>query len=227
MKKIIISGLICLLVAITSVLFTSNNANSYSPKSMQIISNLGNSDSYPAVYDNMTAAEIDDVIDFIEKNPDKVLPWNYAQISDYIYKYKKDERKAVQFYYRGLIRIQEDIKMCKSPYANTFKHLIDNELEETQVIRIKIAMNNPWDIYNIYMNELKWDETNKRFPNPYWACDMIDGEREPISNYQTILNKYRTNMRNMEMWKGLIKDLQDDINANKTQYEKWIKDYLE
>ena len=226
MKKIIISGLICLVIAVTVVLFTGDKANSYSQKSIQIINKLGNITYYPTTFDDMTAGEIDDVIDYIEKNPDKVLPWNYAQISDYIYKYKKDERKAVQFYYRGLIRIQEDVKMCKSPYANTFKHLIDAELEETPIIRIKIAMNNPWDIYNIYMNELKWDEMNKRFPNPFWACDIIDGEREPVSSYQTVLTKYRTNMRNMDMWKENIKELSDDIKENKTQYEQMIKDYL-
>ncbi|MBQ7449867.1 hypothetical protein IJS77_00490 [bacterium] len=221
MKKIIILGLICVITAIAAILFTETKAISYSQNSMKIINQLG-------VYgflNDLTGSEIDEVLDYIEKNPDKVSPWKYALISDYIYKYKKDERKAVQYYYRGLIRIQEDVKMCKSPYANTFKHLIDNELEITPIIRIKIAMKNPWDIYNIYMNELKWDEMNKRFSNPYWACEIIDdSEKEPISNYQTILNKYRTNMRSMTMWQENIKELSDDIKENKDYYEKLIKE---
>ena len=221
MKKIIISGLICLAVAVTVVLFTGDKANSYSQKSMQIINNLDKSVSY----DGMSASEIDDVIDYIEKYPEKVLPMNYMLLSDYIYRLKKDESKAIQFYYRGLIRVQEDIKMCKSPYGRVFKNSLDNEIEETQVIKLKIGMNNYWDIYRLYMNELKWDETHKRYPNPYWACDIIDGEREPLSNYQTILTKYRSDMRNMEMWKNLVKEGEADIKANKTQYEQMIKDY--
>ena len=221
-RKLIISGLICLIIAFTVGLFLCSKANSYSQKSMEIINKLG---QY-GVLDDLTVNEIDDVVAYIEKNPDKVLPWKYALISDYIYRYKKDERKAVQFYYRGLIRIQEDVKMCKSPYANTFKHLIDSEIEETQVIRIKLAMQNPWNIYNIYMNELKWDETAKRFSNPHWVCEIIDGEKEPISSYQTILTKYRTNMKNIDMWRENLKEMSDDIKENKVQYEKMIKDYL-
>ena len=106
-RKIIISGLICLAVAVIASLFTGDRANSYSQKSMEIINNLGKSVSY----ENMSANEIDDVIDYIEKNPEKVLPMNYMLISDYIYRLKKDEGKAIQYYYRGLIRVQEDIKM--------------------------------------------------------------------------------------------------------------------
>ena len=223
-RKIIISGLICLAVAVIASLFTGDRANSYSQKSMEIINNLGKSVSY----ENMSANEIDDVIDYIEKNPEKVLPMNYMLISDYIYRLKKDEGKAIQYYYRGLIRVQEDIKMCKSQYARTFKNTLANAVEETQVIKIKIGMKNYWDIYRLYINELNWDETHKRYPNPYWACDIIgdDEGTVPLSEYQNVLKKYRSDMRNTEMWKDIVKEGEADLRENKTQYEEMIKEYL-
>ena len=89
-------------------------------------------------------------------------------------------------------------------------------------------MKNYWDIYRLYINELNWDETHKRYPNPYWACDMIgdDEGTVPLSEYQNVLKKYRSDMRNMEMWKDIVKEGEADLRENKTQYEEMIKEYL-
>ena len=225
MKKVIIS-LVCILASLLILFSVNMKANSYSQKSMEIINQLGKVNVNPGIFDDMTANEIDDVIAYMEKYPERVLPWYLAQISDYIYRFKKDEQKAVQYYYRGLIRIQEDVKMCKGPYAEYSKILIDREVEDTQVIRIKYMMKNPQDIYNIYINELNWDETNKRYANPYWSCVDDEYGKVPLSSYDSVLKQYRTRMRSAEAKKLMIDTMEQSVKENKTEYEKMIKEYL-
>ena len=214
------------LIVVAAIFFTCTiKAESYSEQSIKIINALEDIKLFPSALDGITAAEIDEVVEYMEQHPDRVIPWYYAQISDYIYRYKKDENKALQFYYRGLVRIQEDVKMCKDPEANAFKHAIDNEVEETNVLRIKEEMKNPWNLYYFYKNELKWDEKNPRYYNPYWACDAMHSsyEKVPVSEYQNVLKKYRKDMRNLDMWDELIKESASELKRNRDYYNQLIQ----
>ena len=103
------------------------------------------------VFDSLNNDELDELVDFLDKYPEKLPPFFYMSIADHIYKTDKD--KAVEWYYIGALRALEDAFACKDTTA-----------------RSQIGIYPMLYKYRIIKKAVNWDIAHSKRYDPIWAC---------------------------------------------------------
>ena len=141
---------------------------------------------------NINYPDLKLVTAYMEGHSDKVVPQYYAYIADAILKVEKNESKAINWYLLGMVRAQEDVKMCKDDYAKNYPAIIQNGAEYTQAAYQK---KDEITRLKLFRQAIFLDKNFPRYPNPQWACVMGNStETLPLSEYNGVLEKYRTDM---------------------------------
>lgn len=120
-----------------------------------------------SLYTNLTSIELDDLVKYIEKYPEKFPPIFYMILADHIYKTDKD--KAVLWYYIGKLRAYEDVMMCNDEtsrsqlagYPLLAKDTINYMSSKVTDVNFSI---------DILQKSLDWDESHPKRTSPIWAC---------------------------------------------------------
>ena len=119
------------------------------------------------VFDSLNNDELDELVDFLDKYPEKLPPFFYMSIADHIYKTDKD--KAVEWYYIGALRALEDAFACKDTTARRqigIYPMLAPDTVEYGTTKFKDADYK----YRIIKKAVNWDIAHSKRYDPIWAC---------------------------------------------------------
>lgn len=140
----------------------------------------------------------------IEKNSEKVPSFYIITVADYVYKTDKD--KAVEYYYRGMLRAKEDVLMCVDTTARQQFNIWPRVAPKTvrYVSERVFEQNDKAYLANALQKALDWDKSHSKRYDPSWACYhginvfIENGKPKLVSKKEQkeIIEKERTSVEN-------------------------------
>ena len=203
MKKRYLFLIVILIVTVIVVLTvpyarSSTNLQPSVQKSVKIINgmkytNFVDTNTIKLMESGLKKNEINEITNWMDKNPDRVVPWYWANMSDILYK-DGQTKKAMEYFYRGLFRTFEDVYMCNDSYARNLPLIIRNMGQYTQAA---VSKKNKNFQKNLMLNVLDWDEKTPRLAHPEWSCLMAEENHgiKSMNEYDRTIKESREALR--------------------------------
>ena len=203
MKK----GMYGLILTVTCLLFASfavqekcTNAAELSPKTRQVINNVGQKEDLVKsieTINRLSAKELEEFSQYIEYHSEEVPPVYFIFMADYIYNTDKD--KAALWYYIGKLRSYQDVFMCLDTTAQSQVKLYPIFAPKTMKYLAKKGNNKKY-LINLFQNTLDWDSQHPKRVEPVWACRLglnaknSEPKLNPAKNRDKVIEEIRNDL---------------------------------
>lgn len=206
-KLLILFLLLCFVFLLSGCIFQEK----LSPDLQTMIkfAKKNNLDKSIQFFDNFSASEYKEFEKYLDNHPEDLSPIYFILMADKVFKY--DKEKAIFYYFFGILRVTEDVLMCKDE-SNREQLVMFPMLAEKTLQYYATLEDIEFDI-NMLQKTLDWDDKYSRV-SPIWVCghgiqQFIDGrppELLPASEFP----KKRAVVR--EMVEKSIKARKDNPN---------------
>ena len=161
-------------------------------------------------FNNFSASEYKEFEKYLDNHPGDLSPIYFVLMADKVFKY--DKEKAIFYYFFGILRVTEDVYMCKDT-SNREQLVMYPMLAEKTLQYYATLEDVKFDI-NMLQKTLDWDDKYLKRVSPIWACNQgiqpfIDG-RPPKLLPASEFPKKRAIVR--EMVEKSIKARKDNPN---------------